>query len=88
MTNYSRTTLRELKKRYLNILKKCLLANLLAFSLALPSMAEIITDENGNVFISHKGNTEQLLEFSGINLNEDKYTYENIDILLFLWYIL
>ena len=40
MTNYSRTTLRELKKRYLNILKKCLLANLMAFSFALPSMAE------------------------------------------------
>ena len=40
MTNYSRTTLRELKKRYLNILKKCLLANLLAFSFVLPSMAE------------------------------------------------
>ena len=40
MTNYSRTTLRELKKRYLNVLKKCLLANLLAFSFVLPSMAE------------------------------------------------
>ena len=40
MTNYSRTTLRELKKRYLNILKKCLLANLMAFSFVLPSMAE------------------------------------------------
>ena len=32
MTNYSRTTLRELKKRYLNILKKCLLANLVLFN--------------------------------------------------------
>ena len=40
MTNYSRTTLRELKKRYLNILKKCLLANLLAFSFVLPVQAE------------------------------------------------
>ena len=40
MTNYSRTTLRELKKRYLNILKKCLLANLLAFSFMLPAGAE------------------------------------------------
>ena len=44
MTNYSRTTLRELKKRYLNILKKCLLANLLAFSFVLPSMAEPTTE--------------------------------------------
>ena len=44
MTNYSRTTLRELKKRYLNILKKCLLANLMAFSFVLPTRAEIVTD--------------------------------------------
>ena len=40
MTNYSRTTLRELKKRYLNILKKCLLANLMAFSFCLSAGAE------------------------------------------------
>ena len=40
MTNYSRTTLRELKKRYLNVLKKCLLANLMAFSFCLPAGAE------------------------------------------------
>ena len=44
MTNYSRTTLRELKKRYLNILKKCLLANLMAFSFMLSAGAEIVTD--------------------------------------------
>ncbi|MBO7244498.1 MAG: hypothetical protein J6V53_04365, partial [Alphaproteobacteria bacterium] len=49
MTNYSRTTLRELKKRYLNILKKCLLTNLLAFSFVLPSMAETVRiDNNAN----------------------------------------
>ncbi|MBR6730117.1 MAG: hypothetical protein IKL90_02080, partial [Alphaproteobacteria bacterium] len=48
MTNYSRTTLRELKKRYLNILKKCLLANLLAFSFVLPSMAETVTNPATN----------------------------------------
>ena len=40
MFHSSRTTLKELKKRYLNILKKCLLANLMAFSFCLPSMAE------------------------------------------------
>ena len=47
MTNYSRTTLRELKKRYLNILKKCLLANLGLILLSTPSIAEteIIFDE-------------------------------------------
>ena len=44
MTNYSRTTLRELKKRYLNILKKCLLANLLAFSFVLPSMGNEVIE--------------------------------------------
>ena len=43
MTNYSRTTLRELKKRYLNILKKCLLANLGIILLSTPSMAEPTT---------------------------------------------
>ena len=44
MSYYSRTALRELKKRYLNILKKCFLANLMAFSVCLPSMAETITE--------------------------------------------
>ena len=48
MTNYSRTTLRELKKRYLNVLKKCLLANLMAFSFVLPSMAETVTNPATN----------------------------------------
>ncbi|MBQ3034492.1 MAG: autotransporter domain-containing protein [Alphaproteobacteria bacterium] len=60
MTNYSRTTLRELKKRYLNILKKCLLANLMAFMVSVPvwasstatkndgSAAVTITDTSGN----------------------------------------
>ena len=45
MTNYSRTTLRELKKRYLNILKKCLLANLMAFMISFPSMAETASED-------------------------------------------
>ncbi|MBO7244480.1 MAG: autotransporter domain-containing protein, partial [Alphaproteobacteria bacterium] len=40
MSHYSKTTLRELKKRYLNILKKCFLANLMAFSFILPVQAE------------------------------------------------
>ena len=40
MSYYSRTALRELKKRYLNILKKCFLANLMAFSFILPLRAE------------------------------------------------
>ena len=48
MFHSSRTTLRELKKRYLNILKKCLLANLMAFSFCLPSMAETITNPTTN----------------------------------------
>ena len=48
MTNYSRTTLSELKKRYLNVLKKCLLANLMAFSFVMPSMAETITNPTTN----------------------------------------
>ncbi len=42
MQNLSRTALKELKKRYLNILKKCFLANLMAFlcvTLATPATA-------------------------------------------------
>ena len=55
MTNYSRTTLRELKKRYLNILKKCLLANLLAFSFV-PNIgfgAHQVTTEDQSKFLSY-----------------------------------
>ena len=40
MTTFSRTALRELKKRYLNVLKKCLLANLGLIFLSMPAMAE------------------------------------------------
>ena len=44
MTNYSRTTLRELKKRYLNVLKKCLLANLMMFAFSLTAHSGTATD--------------------------------------------
>ncbi len=44
MSYYSRTALRELKKRYLNILKKCFLLNLMAFSFVLAVQAETITE--------------------------------------------
>ncbi|MBR6730650.1 MAG: hypothetical protein IKL90_04855, partial [Alphaproteobacteria bacterium] len=40
MTNYSRTTLRELKKRYLNVLKKCFLINIGVLLFATSSFAE------------------------------------------------
>ena len=74
MTNYSRTTLRELKKRYLNILKKCLLANLMAFSFVLPSMAETEID------VYTKEITQEQYRDGGnfkISSNTSK-TYENI----------
>ncbi len=51
MMHYSRTTLRELKKRYLNVLKKCFLANLMAFgviTLSTPATAETITKPVNN----------------------------------------
>ncbi|MBO7244052.1 MAG: hypothetical protein J6V53_02050, partial [Alphaproteobacteria bacterium] len=44
MSHYSKTTLRELKKRYLNILKKCLLLNLMAFMVSIPAMSGTATD--------------------------------------------
>ena len=40
MTNYSRTTLRELKKRYSNVLKKCFLINIGVLLFATSSFAE------------------------------------------------
>ncbi len=67
MTNYSRTTLRELKKRYLNILKKCLLANLMAFSFCLPVMAEETWDENGNGYSIVSGTEETPLDLTSSN---------------------
>ncbi|MBO7244514.1 MAG: hypothetical protein J6V53_04445, partial [Alphaproteobacteria bacterium] len=44
MFHSSRTTLRELKKRYLNILKKCLLANLMMFAFSLTAHSGTATD--------------------------------------------
>ena len=44
MTNYSRTTLRELKKRYLNVLKKCFLLNLGLIFLSTPVMGALVNN--------------------------------------------
>ena len=44
MFHSSRTTLKELKKRYLNILKKCLLANLMMFAFSLTAHSGTATD--------------------------------------------
>ena len=44
MQNLSRTALKELKKRYLNVLKKCLLANLGIILLSAPVMAEVVVN--------------------------------------------
>ena len=46
MQNLSRTALKELKKRYLNVLKKCFLLNMMVFScvtLSSPVLAETKT---------------------------------------------
>ncbi len=45
MFHSSRTTLKELKKRYLNILKKCLLANLMMFSMVVLSSPAISSEQ-------------------------------------------
>ena len=74
MTNYSRTTLRELKKRYLNVLKKCLLANLLAFSFMLPSMAEAEID-----VYTKETTQEQYIDGGNFQIaSNTSKTYENI----------
>ena len=67
MTNYSRTTLRELKKRYLNVLKKCLLANLGLILLSVPAMADSVAKKNdgsSNIVIDDTQNDgSELLEY-------------------------
>ena len=68
MRNISRTTLRELKKRYLNILKKCFLANLMAFgmvTLSTPATAgEDRLDNSGDKTYTQDVTFEDL-EYSG-----------------------
>ena len=85
MTNYSRTTLRELKKRYLNILKKCLLANLMAFSFVLPSVAEerLIPSEQLETIIYSSDNFLQksISSDTTIDLEGKNITYKNLYIL-------
>ena len=63
MTNYSRTTLRELKKRYLNILKKCLLANLMAFMVSVPVWASSTATKNDGSAGVQIGNDSELLTY-------------------------
>ena len=76
MTNYSRTTLRELKKRYLNVLKKCLLANLLAFSFMLPARADPIITSSEELYEAFKnGISSEISEGTNIylKLNQEEY---------------
>ncbi len=86
MSCYSRTTLRELKKRYLNILKKCFLANLMVFSVSLPfsSLAradgidlakESFTHNNLGTVIRHEGNAIFDMKNSATLVN-GVYTYD------------
>ena len=63
MTNYSRTTLRELKKRYLNILKKCFLANLMAFMVSVPVWASSTATKNDGSAGVQIGNDSELLTY-------------------------
>ena len=62
MTNYSRTTLRELKKRYLNVLKKCFLINIgvLLFSTSVMAIEVYIYNETGESKFVNASNDEIL----------------------------
>lgn len=73
MINFSRTTLRELKKRYLNILKKSLLINL-TLLVAYPVLAE--TSRQESIIATLKNPTDKVeitkeeditLQFEGLN---------------------
>ena len=65
MSNYSKTTLRELKKRYLNILKKCFLLNLVvsvsltfsSFSMAGESRLENTGEKEYNQIVTFENLT-------------------------------
>ena len=94
MTNYSRTTLRELKKRYLSILKKCLLANLGLILLSTPSMADSVAKKNdGSAAVTitdTSGNGAELLCY----LKDSSYhvitdgTFSNIvSSILLMWFL-
>ena len=81
MSYYSRTALRELKKRYLNILKKCFLANLMAFSFILPVQAETVEStltpsEELETVIQTTRRT--ISSDTTINLAGKNWTYRNI----------
>ena len=66
MSHYSKTTLRELKKRYLNILKKCLLLNLMAFMVSMPAVSGTATDTNA--LIAELEKNERTLVTSGTHV--------------------
>ncbi len=69
MFHSSRTTLRELKKRYLNILKKCLLANLMVFSFCLSVNARTFeTNEDLNSILLQNEFVEQVSINSDLTL--------------------
>ena len=69
MFHSSRTTLRALKKRYLNILKKCLLANLMAFTISIPAMAE--TEIVERTVLNSSQSFEDKIIFKNIVIQDD-----------------
>ncbi|MBR6729971.1 MAG: hypothetical protein IKL90_01325 [Alphaproteobacteria bacterium] len=86
MSYYSRTALRELKKRYLNILKKCFLANLMAFSfiLSIESSATaniLVPSENLNNIENDLSSSDgsKILSDTKIDLAGKNLIYKNLD---------
>ena len=75
MSYFSRTTLRELKKRYLNVLKKCFLLNIIAFSYVSFSFP-VLAESEGLVTVVK---TEKAIISSDtiIDLENKNLTYEN-----------
>ena len=75
MSHFSRTTLRELKKRYLNVLKKCFLLNIIAFSCVSFSFP-VLAESEGLVTVIK---TEKAIISSDtiIDLENKNLTYEN-----------
>ena len=75
MSYFSRTTLRELKKRYLNVLKKCFLLNIISFSCVSFSFP-VLAESEGLVTVVK---TEKAIISSDtiIDLENKNLTYEN-----------
>ena len=71
---YSNTALKELTKRYKNILIKCAMINAIALMVSIPAMADINVTEFTNAYKNHN------LTFTYVGDEDDKSLYTHVGI--------